>query len=80
MPFIVTWMGLETVTPSEVSQAEKDKYHMVSLVKSRKNKNKNELTHKTETNSQMWKINIWLPKGKAGVGINQEYEINRYTP
>ena len=32
MPFAVTWMDLEIVTLSEVSQKEKDKYHMVSLI------------------------------------------------
>ena len=31
MPFAVTWMELETLTLSEVSQKEKDKYHMISL-------------------------------------------------
>ena len=32
MPFAATWMDLEIVTLSEVSQAEKDKYHMISLI------------------------------------------------
>ena len=32
MPFIATWMQLETLILSEVSQKEKDKYHMISLV------------------------------------------------
>ena len=32
MPFAETWMELKTPTLSEVSQKEKDKYHMVSLV------------------------------------------------
>ena len=32
MPFAVTWMGLEIVILSEVSQTEKDKYHMISLI------------------------------------------------
>ena len=31
MPFSVTWMDLEIVILSEVSQTEKDKYHMISL-------------------------------------------------
>ena len=31
MPFAVTWMELETLILSEVSQKEKDKYHMISL-------------------------------------------------
>ena len=30
MPFAATWMGLETFLLSEVSQKEKDKYHMIS--------------------------------------------------
>ena len=32
MPFVATWMELETVILSEVSQKEKDKYHMISLI------------------------------------------------
>ena len=32
MPFAATWMDLEIIILSEVSQTEKDKYHMVSLI------------------------------------------------
>ena len=32
MPFAATWMDLGTVILSEVSQTEKDKYHMISLI------------------------------------------------
>ena len=32
MPFAPTWMDLEIVILSEVSQTEKDKYHMISLI------------------------------------------------
>ena len=32
MPFAVMWMNLETVILSEGSQAEKDQYHVISLV------------------------------------------------
>ena len=31
-PFVATWMELESVMLSEISQAEKDKYHMFSLI------------------------------------------------
>ena len=31
MPFATTWMDLEINILSEVSQTEKDKYHMISL-------------------------------------------------
>ena len=32
MPFAAAWMDLETIILSEVSQAEKDKYHMILLI------------------------------------------------
>ena len=32
MPFAGTWMQLEIILLSEVSQTEKDKYHMISLI------------------------------------------------
>ena len=32
IPFAVTWMDLESVILSEVSQTEKDKYHMILLI------------------------------------------------
>ena len=32
IPFIATWMELETFILSEVSQKEKGKYHMISLI------------------------------------------------
>ena len=30
--FVSIWMELEGIMPSEVSQADKDNYHMVSLI------------------------------------------------
>ena len=32
MPSAATWMDLEIIILSEVSQKEKDKYHMISLI------------------------------------------------
>ena len=32
MPFAATWMELETVILSEVSQKEKNKYHIILLI------------------------------------------------
>ena len=32
MPFAATWMDLEIITLREVSQKEKNKYHMISFI------------------------------------------------
>ena len=32
MPFAATWIDLEIIILNEVSQTEKDKYHMISLI------------------------------------------------
>ena len=32
MPFAATWMDLEIIMLSEVSQKEKDKYYMIALI------------------------------------------------
>ena len=32
MPFAATWMDLEIIILSEVSQKEKDRYHTISLI------------------------------------------------
>ena len=32
MAFVATWMDLEMIIPSVVSQIEKDKYHMASVI------------------------------------------------
>ena len=32
MPFAATWMQLEIIILSEVSQKKKDRYHMISLI------------------------------------------------
>ena len=32
MPFVATGMDLESIILSEVNQAEKDKYHRISLI------------------------------------------------
>ena len=32
LPFATVWMELENIMLSEISQSEKDKYHMISLI------------------------------------------------
>ena len=53
MPFAATWMDLEIIIPSEVSQTEKNKYHMILLIcEIYKKKDTNELIYKTEIDPQ----------------------------
>ena len=50
MPFAATWMDLEIVILSEVSQTEKDKYHTISLIcGNQKVNDTNELINKTDS-------------------------------
>ena len=59
MPFLATWMELETLILSEVSQKEKEKYHMILLTRGIQNttqmnlstKQKQTHKHREETSS-----------------------------
>ena len=50
MPFAATWMNLEMIILSEVSQTEKDKYHITYMYNLKYDTN--ELIYKTEIDSQ----------------------------
>ena len=67
MPFAATWMDLESIILSEVSQTEKDKYHDITYMWNLKY-DINKLIYKTEIDSQTEKTNLWLPKGKVEEG------------
>ena len=67
MPFAETWMDLETIILSEVSQMEKDECHMRSLTCEIQKKDPNEIICITETDSQTLKTNSWLQK-KSSTG------------
>ena len=49
LPFSATWMDLDIIILSEVSQTETDKYHVISLICGILKKVTNELVYKTET-------------------------------
>ena len=79
MPFAATWMDLEEIiTLSEVSQTEKDKYH-ITCMWTLKKKGTYELIYKTEIDPQTQKTKLELPKGKAERMINQENGTNIHT-
>ena len=69
-------MALEIIILSEVHRKEKDK-SMISLTHEIFKKDTNEFSYKTEEDSQTYKTNSWLPKGK-GRGLNLKFEVNRF--
>ena len=52
MPFTATWIDLELIISNEISQKEKDKYHMIALTCGILKTDINELIYKIEINSQ----------------------------
>ena len=62
--FAATWMDLEIILLSEVSQTEKGKYRMISLVCGilKKCRQMNSLIKQIDSETR--KTNLWLPKGK----------------
>ena len=52
MPFAATWMDLEIMILSKVSQTEKDKYQVIVLICGIWKNDTNEPIYKTEIDSQ----------------------------
>ena len=67
IPFVATWMNLEIIIPSKVSQR---KANILSLTCRILKNGTNELIYKIETDSQTLKTDLWLPKGKGGGRMN----------
>ena len=65
MPFAATWMDLEIIILSEVSQMEKDKYHMMSHMWNLRNINE---IYETNIDSQRKQLYDYQ-RGREG-GIN----------
>ena len=57
MPLVATQMDLEMIILREVSQTEKDRYHMTSLLCGTWKDETNEIIYKPETDSQTLKGN-----------------------
>ena len=71
MPFTATWMQLEIIILSEVSQKEKDKYHLLPICGIQK-KDIKELIFETKTDSQIRRMDCCCQGGSGwerdGVG------------
>ena len=83
--FVETWMDLETVIQSEVSQKEKNKYRILTHICGTQKNGTDELVCRAEIQTQMYRTNVWIPNreshgggGGAG-GMNWEIGIDIYT-
>ena len=82
--FVETWMDIETVIQSEVSQKEKNKYHILMHVCGIQKNGTDELVCKAEIETQMQRTNVWTPSGESrgwggGGGMNWEIGIDIYA-
>ena len=67
MPFAATWIDLEIIILSEVSQTRERQIYRITHIWNLIVKNDtNELIYKRETDLHILKTNLWLPKGKHG--------------
>ena len=78
MPFAATQMGIEIITLNGVNQ-RKTNIILYHLYMESKKMMQMKLIYKIEIDSQIWKTNLWLSKGKEKEEINQQFGINRYA-
>ena len=71
MPFAATQIDLGTGILSEVSQTEKERCCMTFLTRGSKRNYTEELTYKTERDSQMQRTDLWLLGGGDAEGKGQ---------
>ena len=85
MQWNMTWMDLETVIQSEVSQKEKNKYCILMPICGTQKNGTDEPVCREGIETQMQRTNVRTPRGESvrGVGdggvINWEIEIDIYT-
>ena len=61
LAFLATWMDLEIIMLSEVSQTMRHQHQMLSLTCGIRKKSTDELLFRTDTDSQTLN-NVWFPK------------------
>ena len=66
--FVETWMDLETVIQSEVSQKEKNKYCILKHICGTQKNGTDEPVCKAEIETQEQRTNLWTPRGESGRG------------
>ena len=75
MPFSATWMELETLILSEVSQKEKDKYHMISFISGIQYRAQMNISTEKKIRDLENRF-VAAPGGEGGSGRDWELEVN----
>ena len=86
--FVETWMDLETVIQSEVSQKEKNKYRILTHIFGTQKNGTDEMVCRAEIDTEMQRTNVWTPRGESGIWgggggggvMNWAIGIDMYTP
>ena len=76
MPFAATWMELLTLILSEVSQKEKDKYHIIPHIWNLIYVT-NEPFYRKERNSWTWRTDCGCQDGRGGSAMDWEFGVSR---
>ena len=63
---VETWMDLETVIQSEVSQKEQNTYLILMHICGTLNNGTHEPVCSAEIETQMYRTNVWTPRGESG--------------
>ena len=80
MSFAVTWMDLQIIILSEVSQKEKEIPYDITYMWNPKY-GTNELICETEKDSQTQRTDLWLARGRRGGGeMDQEFGVSGCKP
>ena len=66
--FVETWVDLETVIQSEVSQKEKNKYRILTHLCETQKNGTDEPVFRAEIETQMQKTNVWTSVRESGRG------------
>ena len=64
--FVETWIDLEPVIKSEVCQKDRNKYCILTHICGIWKNYIDDLICKAETESQMWRTDVWIPRGEEG--------------
>ena len=68
--FVETWMDLESVIQSEVSQKEKNKCRILTHICGTQKNGTDEPVCRAEIETQMQRTNVWTPSGECGWGVS----------